>query len=170
MAHLTEEILQAFVAGNLNAQTEAEIMEHIACCDSCAEHFADLLAEESLITPPPDLKKEVLEQTLYRKSSVQTIQKVSEKAREKQRRFWIYSAKVGFAMAASLLMIIGMSADFPKKAEPAAIEESAYVEKKDSYQRKNPVSGSLQKVSGKMGDALSDFLAVVTRAEKEERD
>jgi len=170
MAHLTEEILQAFVAGNLSEQTETEVMEHIAHCDSCAENFADLLAEENLITPPPDLKKEVLEQTLYRKSPVQAIQKVSEKAREKQRGFWLYSAKVAFAMAASLLMIVGMSADFPKRAEPAAIEESAYVEKRGSYQRKNQVTGSLQKVSGKMGDALSDLLAVITRAEKEERD
>lgn len=75
MAHLTEEILQAFVAGNLNAQTEAEVMEHIAHCDSCAEHFADLLAEENLITPPPDLKKEVLEQTLYQKALFRQFRK-----------------------------------------------------------------------------------------------
>lgn len=170
MAHVTKEILQAFVAGNLNAQAEAEVMEHIAQCNSCAEHFADLLAEENLITPPPDLRKEILGQTLYRKSPAQTIRQISEKAQEKQRRFWIYSAKVAFAMAASLLMIVSISADFPRRAAPVAIEESAYAGKKDSYQERNPVSGSLQKVSRKMGDALSDFLAVITRAEKEERD
>ena len=40
MAHISEELLQAYVHNRLPAGQEQAVMEHIAMCGSCARRFA----------------------------------------------------------------------------------------------------------------------------------
>ncbi len=162
MAHINDKRLQAYIAGKISTQDEFNIMEHIAGCDICAARFANMMPEERLVSPPPDLKKEILSRTVYQSNPVQAIQRMQERKRERQREFLAYSARVVFAMAASMLIVFTLSAGSSSKQReiPAEIVQIQQQEKAEA-EKKNLISGSLQKASGKMGDALQDFLALL---------
>lgn len=176
MTHMNDEVLQAYLAGELSIQKEIEIMEHIAVCDSCAKRFADGMTEKNMVTPPPDLKSGILEQTVYRKSTVRTIQELQERKRAKQKELMGYAVKVGLAMAASILMVISISSngsirqsEWGIKQQETVVETPKGPLQKEARKR-NRISGSLQKASGKMGDALTGFLDIFEREKEEERD
>ena len=65
-------------------------------------------------------------------------------------------------MAASMLIVFTLSAGSSSKQReiPAEIVQIQQQEKAEA-EKKNLISGSLQKASGKMGDALQDFLALL---------
>lgn len=163
MAHITEEMLQAYAEGCLPAQKEMEVMEHIAVCDQCAEAFATLMTEEKQVSPPPDLKREILRKTVFHKNPVQTVQTIQERKREKQREFFNYSMKVIFATAASVFMVITMSSGFEGRQKQEMPDEIVQVEQNVSEGEKKSVSKSLQEASGKVGDAVTGFLDVIKR-------
>ena len=173
MKHISDEVLLAYIAGRLSGQEEIEIMEHIAMCDNCAERFAGMLTEENMISPPPDLKSEILEQTVYRKSPVRTIQEIQERKRAKQRELLGYAVKVGVAMAASILMVISISTDSVtrQKHTQEAIGQELVIgegqEEQGGRKNRNRISGSLQEVSNKMGDALTGFFDIFEKEEGE---
>jgi len=171
MAHINEETLQAYIEGILSSQEELEVMEHIAECDGCAARFADMMSEERLVSPPPDLKKEILGRTVYRKSPVQAVQKMQERKREKQKEFLAYSARVVFAMAASVLIVFTMSAGTSSRQREMPVEMLPIrQQEKPRAEKKNVISDSLQKASGRMGDALQGFLSMLNGQEEEERE
>lgn len=176
MKHISDEVLQAYVAETLSMQKEIEVMEHIAVCDSCAEHFASMMAEKNMVSPPPDLKSGILEQTVYRKSTVRTIQELQEKKREKQKEFLGYAVKVSVAMVASILMIISMSSNTGMRQNQELVQEQGIVtgiismNGQKAPEKRNRISGSLQKASGIMGDALTGFLDIFEEQKEEERE
>lgn len=163
MMHISEDILRAYFAGALSVQEELEIMEHIAVCDSCAKRFADGITQEITVAAPPDLKSGILEQTVYRKSPVRTIQELQERKRAKQKELMGYAVKVGVAMAASILMVISMSSNSVtgQKLAGEEIRQNPVSEERQQErgvpEKRNWISDSLQRVSGKAGDALSGF-------------
>ncbi|MCI8379299.1 MAG: hypothetical protein HFH72_12405 [Lachnospiraceae bacterium] len=171
MAHINEKMLQAYSEGILSRQEGLQVMEHIAGCDSCAARFAGMMSKEKLVSPPPDLKREILVKTVCRKSPAQAVRRMQERKRERQREFLAYSARVVFAMAASVLIVFTMSVSTGSKQRemPVEIVQMRQQEKPEA-ERKNLISGSLQKASGKMGDALQGFLNLFGGQEEEERE
>lgn len=166
MTHISEEILREYLAGTVPLQKEIEIMEHIAVCDRCAKCFADMMTDEMQVTPPPDLKSGILEQTVYRKNTLGTLQELQAKKQKKRKEFFAYTFKVGIAMAASILMVINMSANVDMQQNQRVAEnrqtvaQSMQKQELDKRGKRNKISGSLQKASGKMGDALNGFLDI----------
>lgn len=183
MAHISEEKLQAYISGQLSVQDELAMMEHIAVCDKCACHFAERMVKETVVSPPPDLRQEILEQTVYRIRPMDTVKGIRERKREQKRELLAYSARVVFAMAASIVMLFTMSFStdrmqqmpeeimqaqqetvstlsrdkmLQKKASQQAEEEDKRKEESDEKSRKK-ITDSLQEASGKVGEALSDF-------------
>lgn len=98
--HLTREELEELMAADLSGEGCRSMMEHIASCSFCAERFAGLLENET-VPPPAYLKDEILERT--RSLEVQTAKTVYTLS--KKTRFYLYSLKVGFALAASLYLL-----------------------------------------------------------------
>ena len=52
---LTDEGLQALIAGSLDEMGRLEAAEHLAYCDRCLKRYTDLLSGEALLEPPKDL-------------------------------------------------------------------------------------------------------------------
>lgn len=52
---LTDEGLQALIAGSLDEMGRLEAVEHLAYCDRCLKRYTDLLSGEVLLEPPKDL-------------------------------------------------------------------------------------------------------------------
>lgn len=167
MAHISKEMWKAYEERTLSRQEELDMMEHIAQCDDCAGQFAKLITEEKLVSPPPDLKKDILVQTVYRRNPVQTIKEIQERKGEMQREFLAYTARVVFAMAASVFIVITMSfgAANKQKEIPA---ELIQIQQQVPKSEKKLISNSLQKASGRMGDVLEGFLAFFDKLDKEE--
>ena len=109
--------------------------------------------------------------TVCRKSPAQAVRRMQERKRERQREFLAYSARVVFAMAASVLIVftISVSTGSKQREMPVEIVQMRQQEKPEA-ERKNLISGSLQKASGKMGDALQGFLNLFGGQEEEERE
>lgn len=98
---------------------------------------------------------------------------MQERKRERQREFLTYSARVVFAMAASVLIVFTMSAniDSRQREMPVEMVQMRQQEKpKSKAGKKNFISGSLQKASGRMGDALQGFLTMFDGQKEEERE
>ena len=101
--HLTEEWLKAWKAGTLSAEEQQMIFTHTGCCDHCAELLFDFL-EQDLAEPPAYLQKEILEQS--KSLRVQAGRNVYQTSR--QMRLFLYSLKVGFAVAVSILVLFAV--------------------------------------------------------------
>lgn len=98
--HLTEEDLAAWTSGMLSAGEEQQLLAHAGVCDYCAELLAAHL-EPCLMEPPAYLAEEILEKS--RRPEVRTARTIHQTSR--QMRLFLYSLKVGFALAVSLLML-----------------------------------------------------------------
>lgn len=172
MAHITDEVLQAYVDRMLPMQMELEIMEHIAKCDNCANRFARLQMGEPLVSPPPGLREDILQKTVYRRKAVWTVRDIQERRREKQRELLVYCVRIVFATAVSVLMLFTMPSGMGRRQRSMPSETmQAQSQKAESRAvKRNAVSASLQKASGKVGDALNDFLAIFDDSDKEERE
>ena len=169
MGHITNEMLQAYVDGMLPVQMELEVMEHIAGCDNCASRFASLQMRENMVSPPPGLREDILQKTVYRSKAVWSVREIQERRREKQRELLVYCAKVAFAMAVSVLMLFTMPSGMRNTQRNMPMETMQIQKEGTGAKRKNIVSTSLQKVSGQVGDALNEFLTIFDGSEEEER-
>jgi len=114
--HLTEEELAAWAAGTLPAAKAKELLMHTGTCDYCAERFAACLKQD-LMEPPAYLREEILEKS--RSMEVRTARTICQTSR--QIRLFLYSLKVGLALAVSLLMLSA----FPK-AEGMEVRRETY--------------------------------------------
>ena len=157
MAHITEELLRECARGQLPLRERIQVMEHIAECDGCAGRFAALMGEAGMVSPPPDLKRDILRRTVHREASRQAAADRQRRRQKKTRDLFYYSARVVFAMAASIVMFFTMS--FPEREQVRETPSVVVRERQSaSGERKKPVVDSLQNVSGKMGGVLTDIL------------
>lgn len=99
--HITKEQLEQFHAGTLNCQEEQDLLRHIAGCTHCSKLFADSFEEGPLLMAPRDLKETVIADS--RRIDTQLSVKVRRYSRQTQ--LFLYSLKVGAAVAASLLFL-----------------------------------------------------------------
>lgn len=98
--HVTEEQIRAFMEGKLTKEEERTFLTHVGSCDYCAEQFSGWL-EKDLLEPPAYLQDEILERS--RRADVRAAKTACELSRNT--RLFLYSLKVGLAVAASLYVL-----------------------------------------------------------------
>jgi len=124
MMHITEKQLSDYMSGNMAYGEQAGFLEHISVCMSCAGRLADTMQGKGLYPVPPDLKNNILRQTVYKKTKAvykkeQTIYKKEFrkipyknwhiKIRRKQEEFWMYTAEIIFAASVAVAVILAPS-------------------------------------------------------------
>lgn len=114
--HVTEADLRAWASGKFSEEEEQAFLTHTGSCDFCAELLAAYL-EQDPAEPPAYLREEILEKS--RSVGMQTARTIYQTSR--QMRLFLYSLKVGFAVAVSLLMLF----IFPK-AESLDVRQKTY--------------------------------------------
>ncbi len=98
--HISKEALTAFHNNQMSAGEKEAFLEHICSCNFCSEVFADSM-KENLIKAPIDLKANLL------RAVRQPEARLAKHAREvsKRMQLFLYSLKVGTAMAGALLIL-----------------------------------------------------------------
>lgn len=119
--HITKEQLNAYIANSMSQTEQIAFFEHISECEFCAGKLAGamLQKEQELVFTPPDLKSNILEQTVYKKTSdiIKLPQEVLiANIKKKQREFWMYTAKVVFAVCAAVTIIMMPADVFPSSS------------------------------------------------------
>jgi anti-sigma factor RsiW len=98
--HIDEKALTAFRLNQLSAKETEALLEHICSCDFCSGLFADSMKED-LVRAPRDLKDKLM-RTIER-PEVQLAKHAREVSKRMQ--LFLYSLKVGTAMAGALLLL-----------------------------------------------------------------
>lgn len=98
MKHITDTEIRRFHAHTLSSEEEMLLFDHTAKCDFCAGRLFSALPERELLTPPPDLGRDILE----------TAKKIPFR-KQKQREFFRYSTKVVLAMGMALSLLLVFS-------------------------------------------------------------
>ncbi|MCI9078889.1 MAG: hypothetical protein HFH68_08195 [Lachnospiraceae bacterium] len=92
--HVTDGQLKNYISDIMPYEGQIEILEHISGCVYCAGKLASALQERELVDTPPGLKESIMEQTVFNKK------------RRRQNEFWIFTAKVSFAVSVAVLVIM----------------------------------------------------------------
>ena len=100
MGHLTGKDLEDWTSGRLSPKDERQLLEHVGVCDHCADLLGACL-EKDLLEPPAYLQEEILEKS--RSIEFRTVRTIHQTSR--QMRLFLYSLKVGFALAVSLMAL-----------------------------------------------------------------
>lgn len=98
--HLTGKELEDWMAGRLSPEEERLLLAHAGTCDCCADLLGACL-EQNLMEPPAYLQEEILEKS--QSLEVRTARSIYHTSR--QMRLFLYSLKVGFALAVSLMVL-----------------------------------------------------------------
>lgn len=95
MTHADDKRIMLLLRGGLSESEAAEVMEHIAKCDECADRMADLTLDMACVDPPSGMSEEILAAA------------AKEKTREKRRQdnLLMYSVRVVAGICAALVMI-----------------------------------------------------------------
>lgn len=80
---------------------KVKFLEHISCCDYCADQFTTLMSE-NIITAPRDMKATILKAT--KRPDVQIVAKARETSKKMQ--LLIYSLKVCTATVCALMLLV----------------------------------------------------------------
>ena len=117
-SHISEEMWIALKQDTLDTDAFMQILEHTGTCTWCAERLAEVLEGEESVTeaysmPPAYLSGQILDRVKPLDVQAQTV--VTQTSRKLQ--LWLYSRKVGAAVAFSLL-ILGITANFRQMGLP----------------------------------------------------
>ena len=95
MTHADDKRITLLLRGELSESEAAEVMEHIAKCDECADRMACLTLDMAAIDPPAGMSEDILAAA------------AKEKTREKRRQdnLLMYSVRVVAGICAALVMI-----------------------------------------------------------------
>lgn len=92
--HVTDGQLKDYISGKMAYERQTELLEHISGCTYCAGKLAIAMQQQELVDTPPGLKESILGQTVYNKK------------KRRQNEFWIYAAKVSFAVSVAVVIIM----------------------------------------------------------------
>ncbi|MEE1428352.1 MAG: zf-HC2 domain-containing protein [Acutalibacteraceae bacterium] len=95
MTHADDKRIMLLLRGELSESEAAEVMEHIAKCDECADRMADLTLDMACVDPPAGMNEDILAAA------------AKENTREKRRQdnLLMYSVRVVAGICAALVMI-----------------------------------------------------------------
>ena len=92
--HVTDGQLKDYISGKMPYEGQIELMEHISGCVYCAGKLAGAMQKQELVDTPPGLKESILKQT------------VLNKKQRRKNEFWIFTAKVSFAVSVAVVVIM----------------------------------------------------------------
>lgn len=94
MTHADDKRITLLLRGELSESEAAEVMEHIAKCDECADRMADLTLDMACVDPPAGMSEDILAAA------------ARENTREKRRQdnLLMYSVRVVAGICAALVM------------------------------------------------------------------
>lgn len=92
--HVTDVQLKDYISGKMPYEGQIELMEHISGCVYCAGKLAGAMQKQELVDTPPGLKESILKQT------------VLNKKKRRKNEFWIFTAKVSFAVSVAVVVIM----------------------------------------------------------------
>ncbi len=95
MTHADDLTLKLLLKGELGSTETAQLMQHIAECDGCADRFAELTLSMATLEPPSGLYEEVLAATAKEQSG----------QRKKQESLLMYSIRVIAGVCAAIVML-----------------------------------------------------------------
>ena len=61
MTHADDKRITLLLRGELSESEAAEVMEHIAKCDECADRMADLTLDMACVDPPAGMNEDIRE-------------------------------------------------------------------------------------------------------------
>lgn len=117
-SHISEEMWIALKQDTLDTDAFMQVLEHTGTCTWCAERLANVLEGEAFMPetadlPPAYLSGQILDRVKQLDVQAQTV--VKQTSRKFQ--LWLYSMKVGAAVAFSLLLL-GVTANFREMGLP----------------------------------------------------
>ena len=92
--HVTDGQLKSYISNRMPEEGKMEFLEHISGCSYCAGKLASAMQEQELVDTSPGLKESILGQT------------VLNKKKRRQNEFWIFTAKVSFAVSVAVGVIM----------------------------------------------------------------
>ena len=92
--HVTDGQLKSYISNRMPEEGKMEFLEHIPGCSYCAGKLASAMQEQELVDTSPGLKESILGQT------------VLNKKKRRQNEFWIFTAKVSFAVSVAVVVIM----------------------------------------------------------------
>ena len=92
--HVTDGQLKDYISDRMPYEEQVKLLEHISGCGYCAGKLASAMQEQGLVNTPPGLKESILGQTVHNKK------------KRRQNEFWIYTAKVSFAVSIAVVVIM----------------------------------------------------------------
>jgi len=169
--HISEEVMAQFVKGGLSGKEERRIMEHVAQCSFCAGRLAGCMEKTELLMPPPGLKQEILQNTVYRKETFAVADKIWKRGMGNWGELFCYSAKVAFAVCVSITMLFTLSIEKGSMRDLGGLPEEAMqmqqkvgdgvgiLERGNQFMQEDSgaITDSLQNISQKAGETLSAF-------------
>lgn len=147
--HITDEMWIALKQDTIRPDEFMQILEHTCDCTWCAERMAEALGQDGAeepewaAAPPAYLAGEILERTKQLDVKAQTTVKQASK----QLQLFLYSMKVGVAVAFSMLILVLTSTiqqaglqQANQLSQESLWEESGSEEKKESEGQKTEAS------------------------------
>ena len=92
--HVTDGQLKSYISNRMPEEGKMEFLEHISGCSYCAGKLASAKQEQELVDTQHGLKERILGQT------------VLNKKKRRQNEFWIFTAKVSFAVSVAVVVIM----------------------------------------------------------------
>lgn len=92
--HVTDKQIKDYISDRMPYEGQTGLLEHISSCGYCAGKLASAMQEQELVDTPPGLKESILGQT------------VLNKKKRRQNEFWIFTAKVSFAVSVAVVVIM----------------------------------------------------------------
>lgn len=120
--HLTHDILLNFNQEKLNEEDYMNVLEHISCCNDCAQMFADCFTATDTLTPPHYLKENIMEEIHHTEETQRLLSSQLQPKLSLRKQLFFYSLKVSAAMLGALVITFsglpsrnfsGQKSDFP---------------------------------------------------------
>ena len=169
--HITRDLFCDWQEGKLKGKEETDFLGHIGTCTFCAEQFGNWMEEGMLMESPGYLKEEVLSRT--RQMDVQAAVKLKETSRQMQ--LFMYSLKVGLAVAFSIFLLTvtadiqNINLELPENQQVEQMQEKRREarEQKESRGQEGSITDRLRKGSSWVTGILNDVSSGIFRVEIE---
>ena len=165
MMHISKLQLENYMNDKMSEKEQMAFLEHIAECDYCAGQFASAMEKQGIVSPPPDFRRKVLEQTVFRTDAVRVVGKLSpaaiiERRRKKQKEMFFYTAKVVLAMGIAIVMVVTSGSNIRRNVQQSVIVQQEQLQ--DDYADEKPQK-KYTKVSDSLKKATTSALESITK-------
>lgn len=157
MKHLTDEEILQYYSHVLRPQEEKNLLIHTAQCSYCAGRLASAFPDSELITPPAELRNQIL----------RSAHKMHPSKAHQKREFYFYSAKVILAMSMALLLLL--SSNFTDFSFQQREHQNLYTTEQDNsnrqkqYTSKNKIASAIRQTSTAVNETFGEWSSQINK-------